>query len=124
MLEPTPLYGVLDLEYFGLSPADLETEFFTGSRTDAVPKRMKLREILAQLEFIYADTIGAEFAHVSDSDERLWLQDSSSRSMQRRFSTDEKKEHSLAADRRGGPGALPAHQVCGAEALLARGRRV
>ena len=36
---------------------------------------MKLREILAQLEYIYAGTIGAEFAHVSDSQERLWLQD-------------------------------------------------
>src|SRR5207237_4301496 len=45
---------VLDLEYFGLSAADIGTEFFTGSRTDAVPKRMKLRDILAQLEYIYA----------------------------------------------------------------------
>jgi len=66
---------VLDLDYFGLSEADLDTEFFTGSRTEAVPKRMKLREILAQLEFIYGGPIGAEFAHVSDSTERLWLQD-------------------------------------------------
>ena len=38
-------------------------------------KRMKLRDILAQLEYIYCGTIGAEFAHVSDSEERLWLQD-------------------------------------------------
>ena len=30
---------------------------------------------LAQLEFIYGGTIGAEFAHVSNSEERLWLQD-------------------------------------------------
>ncbi|MBW4050947.1 MAG: 2-oxoglutarate dehydrogenase E1 component [Proteobacteria bacterium] len=66
---------VLDLEYFGLGPADLEAEFFTASRTPAVPARMKLREILKQLEFIYAGPIGAEFAHVSDSHERLWLQD-------------------------------------------------
>ena len=33
--------------------ADLDTEFFTGSRNGAVPKRKKLRDILAQLEFIY-----------------------------------------------------------------------
>src|ERR1700716_2646751 len=57
MERPRP--RVLDLDYFGLSAADLETEFFTGSRTEAVPKRMKLREILAQLEFIYAGPIGA-----------------------------------------------------------------
>ncbi len=68
---PTPL----GLEYFGLSEADLDSEFFTASRTQAVPKRMTLRDILAQLEQIYAGPIGAEFAHVSNSDERLWLQD-------------------------------------------------
>src|SRR6202030_4869472 len=44
------------------------------------------------LKFIYTDTIGAEFAHVSDTDERLWLQDSFQVArMQRRFSADEKK---------------------------------
>src|SRR5580698_8519205 len=83
---------VLDLEYFGLSDADLETEFFTGSRTDAIPARSKLKDIRATLKFIYADTIGAEFAHVSNSDERLWLQDQfQSARMQFRFSAAEKK---------------------------------
>ena len=83
---------VLDLEHFGLSDADLDTEFFTGSRTDAIPERSKLKDILATLKFIYCDTIGAEFAHVSDTDERLWLQDNfSSARMQRRFSVEEKK---------------------------------
>jgi 2-oxoglutarate dehydrogenase E1 component len=66
---------VLKLEYFGLSEADLSTEFFTGSRIEEIRKRMTLAEILANLERIYAGTIGAEFAHVSDSEERLWLQD-------------------------------------------------
>jgi 2-oxoglutarate dehydrogenase E1 component len=88
--QPRP--HVLDLEYFGLSPADLDTDFFTGSRTDAVPKHMKLREILAQLEYIYAGPIGAEFAHVSDSEERLWLQDQfQSGRMQYHFSTEERR---------------------------------
>jgi 2-oxoglutarate dehydrogenase E1 component len=83
---------VLDLEYFGLSDADLDTEFFTGSRNDAIAERAKLKDILADLKFIYTDTIGAEFAHVSDTDERLWLQDRFQVArMQRRFSADEKK---------------------------------
>ena len=73
MRRPRP--RVLELDYFGLSEADLDSEFFTGSRTDAIPKRMRLRDILAQLEYMYAGTIGAEFAHVSNSEERLWLQD-------------------------------------------------
>src|ERR1700736_1545557 len=74
-LTERPRPRVLDLGYFGLSESDLDTEFFTGSRSGAVAKRMRLRDILAQLEFIYAGTIGAEFAHVSESEERLWLQD-------------------------------------------------
>ena len=70
-----PRPRVLDLDYFGLGQSDLEREFFTGSRTAAIPARMKLRDILAHLEQIYSGPIGAEFAHVSDSQERLWLQD-------------------------------------------------
>jgi 2-oxoglutarate dehydrogenase E1 component len=83
---------VLDPEYFGLSDADLDTEFFTGSRNAALPERAKLKDILADLKFIYTETIGAEFAHVSDTDERLWLQDSFQVArLQRRFSAGEKK---------------------------------
>ena len=83
---------VLNLEYFGLSDADMETEFFTNSRTAAIPARSKLRNILSTLQFIYGDTIGAEFAHVSDSDERIWLQDNfQAARMQRRFTVEEKK---------------------------------
>ncbi|RPH48369.1 MAG: 2-oxoglutarate dehydrogenase E1 component, partial [Lysobacterales bacterium] len=71
MRRPAPV--VLDLDYFGLSEADLDSEFYTGSRSEAIAKRMKLRDIIAQLRHIYCGTIGAEFAHVSDTSERLWL---------------------------------------------------
>ena len=66
---------VLDLEYFGLSEADLGTEFFTGSRTPDFAAKATLRDILATMRMIYCGTIGAEFAHVSATEERLWLQD-------------------------------------------------
>src|SRR6202142_1065807 len=83
---------VLDLEYFGLSEADLDTEFFTGSRNRVIPERATLRKILSDLKFIYTDTIGAEFAHVSDTEERLWLQDTFQVGrMQWRLSAAEKK---------------------------------
>src|SRR5450432_286697 len=83
---------VLDPAYFGLSEADLDTEFFTGSRNHAIPERTTLKNILRDLKFIYTDTIGAEFAHVSDTEERLWLQDRFQVGrMQHRFGVDEKK---------------------------------
>ncbi|HSD74357.1 MAG TPA: 2-oxoglutarate dehydrogenase E1 component, partial [Steroidobacteraceae bacterium] len=87
-----PVPKVLELEYFGLSSADLEHEFFTGSRTGAIAPVMKLAAIIEQLRFIYCDTIGAEFAHVSDSDERLWLQARFQEGrIQQRFTTEEKR---------------------------------
>ncbi|MGH8264133.1 MAG: 2-oxoglutarate dehydrogenase E1 subunit family protein, partial [Steroidobacteraceae bacterium] len=87
-----PVPRVLELGYFGLSDGDLDTDFFTGSRTDAIPKRLKLRDILAQLKQIYCGTIGAEFAHISDSDERLWLQDRfQMMRLHERFSAEEQK---------------------------------
>jgi 2-oxoglutarate dehydrogenase E1 component len=91
-LSPRAMPYLLDPKYFGLSGADMETEFVTGSRTPAIPVRSKLKDILATLKLIYCDTIGAEFAHVSDSEERLWLQDNfQSERIQHRFSTEEKK---------------------------------
>jgi len=88
-----PMPRVLDLKYFGLADADLDSVFLTGGDTEAVPKRMKLREILAQLKYLYCDTIGAEFAHVSASDERLWLQTTyQDRRLTHRFTAAEKQD--------------------------------
>ena len=73
MVRPVP--KVLGLDYMGLTEADLDTEFHTGSHNDAIKPRLKLRDIVAQLRLIYCGSIGAEFAHVSNETERLWLQD-------------------------------------------------
>jgi 2-oxoglutarate dehydrogenase E1 component len=70
-----PMPRVLDPEYFGLSAGDFDQEFFTGSRATVVPKRLKLRDLLTMLRQVFCGHIGAEFAHISDTDERLWLQD-------------------------------------------------
>ena len=83
---------VLELGYFGLTEADLNTEFLTGSRPNELSKTLKLRELLAQLEFAYCGTIGAEFAHVSDTEERLWLQDEFLKGrLKGKLTTDEQK---------------------------------
>jgi 2-oxoglutarate dehydrogenase E1 component len=68
-----PVPGVLKLDYLGLSEADMDTEFFTGGLAGTGNRRMKLRDIRGLLERIYCGKIGAEFAHMSRSRERLWL---------------------------------------------------
>ncbi|MDX1481720.1 MAG: 2-oxoglutarate dehydrogenase E1 component [Woeseiaceae bacterium] len=65
--------GVLKLDYLGLSESDMDSEFFTGGLAGTGDRQMKLRDILALLKKIYCGKIGAEFAHVSRSRERLWL---------------------------------------------------
>jgi 2-oxoglutarate dehydrogenase E1 component len=70
-----PVPKVLDPAYVGLTEADLDKVFYTASRTSGVDRQMKLSEILKQLRHIYTGRIGAEFAHVSTTEERLWLQD-------------------------------------------------
>ena len=83
---------VLDLDYFGLSAADMDTEFFTGSRSGSIARRAKLRDIIGQLTQIYCGPIGAEFAHVSNTEERLWLQDQFQEGRsQHKFSDDERR---------------------------------
>jgi 2-oxoglutarate dehydrogenase E1 component len=71
MQRPRP--SVLTLEHSGLSQSDLDLEFYTG-HTEWLPKRAKLREILQHFEQAYCGDIGAEFAHVSNTEERMWLQ--------------------------------------------------
>ena len=83
---------IMDPGYLGLTAADMDTEFYTSSRNEWIAKRATLREILARLERVYCGTIGAEFAHVSDTDERLWLQDEFQLGrMQQRFSVEERR---------------------------------
>jgi 2-oxoglutarate dehydrogenase E1 component len=74
-LMPRPRPRVLELDYTGLDPADLDAEFYTAARTAWIAQHAPLRDIIARLEHVYCGSIGAEFAHVSDTEERLWLQD-------------------------------------------------
>lgn len=61
----------LGLDFHGLSGADLDTEFSTGSL--AAPDRMKLRDIVTLLKATYSASVGAEFMHISHSEQRRWL---------------------------------------------------
>src|SRR5579862_2751697 len=91
-LMPRPRPRLLDLDYFHLTDDDLDSAFYTGSHIEAVPRQLRLREILAQLQLIYGGNVGAEFAHVSDSEERLWLQDEFQQGrLRHRFTDDERR---------------------------------
>ena len=62
----------LGLAFHGLSDADLDTEFDTGNYAGS-GQRMKLRDLFARLQKTYASTIGAEFMHISNHEQRNWI---------------------------------------------------
>jgi 2-oxoglutarate dehydrogenase E1 component len=62
----------LDINQHGLTLWDLEREFATGG-LGGLP-RMKLRKILGVLRDSYCRTVGVEYMHIQDPDERQWIQ--------------------------------------------------
>ncbi|HET9835899.1 MAG TPA: thiamine pyrophosphate-dependent enzyme, partial [Rhodanobacteraceae bacterium] len=62
----------LDLPFHGLAESDLDTEFDCGTFAGG-GQRMKLRELRERLRATYARTIGAEFMHISDVEQRRWI---------------------------------------------------
>ncbi|MGH3094688.1 MAG: multifunctional oxoglutarate decarboxylase/oxoglutarate dehydrogenase thiamine pyrophosphate-binding subunit/dihydrolipoyllysine-residue succinyltransferase subunit, partial [Streptosporangiales bacterium] len=64
----------LDIGSHGLTLWDLDREFATGDAFGDQPM-MKLRKILGILRDSYCRTVGVEYMHIQDPDQRKWIQD-------------------------------------------------
>ncbi|MEO7067032.1 MAG: 2-oxoglutarate dehydrogenase E1 component [Rhodanobacter sp.] len=62
----------LGLAFHGLNESDLDTEFDTGNYAGD-GQRLKLRDLLERLQKTYTRTIGAEFMHISNHEQRNWI---------------------------------------------------
>lgn len=62
----------LTLAHYGLTEADLDTTFNTGSLF--APDQMTLRAIIAQLEATYCGSIGVQYMHTTDTEQKRWIQ--------------------------------------------------
>jgi 2-oxoglutarate dehydrogenase E1 component len=62
----------LDITSYGLTLWDLDREFAVGGFSGQ--KLMKLRDILGVLRDAYCRRVGIEYRHISDPDERRWLE--------------------------------------------------
>ncbi len=62
----------LDPNHWGLTIWDLDREFPTGGL--AGHESMKLRDILGVLRDAYARTIGVEYMHIQEPDQKSWIQ--------------------------------------------------
>ncbi len=62
----------LGLAFHGLSQGDLDSEFAVTSFFGA--EKYKLRDLISKLSATYSNSIGAEFMHISDANQRRWMQ--------------------------------------------------
>ncbi|AQW69156.1 2-oxoglutarate dehydrogenase E1 component [Pseudomonas fulva] len=63
----------LSINHYGLTNADLDTTFRAGDLFIG-KEEASLRDILDALQKTYCRTIGAEFTHIVDSEQRSWFQ--------------------------------------------------
>jgi 2-oxoglutarate dehydrogenase E1 component len=62
----------LELGYHGLSEQDFDTVFQTGSLVG--PEEASLEEILYILNRTYCGAVGAEYMHITETEEKRWIQ--------------------------------------------------
>ena len=94
-----------------------------SSRPAASPASatMKLRDILGVLRDAYARTIGVEYMHIQEPDQKAWIQQQVE-GVHVEATADDKRAILAALERGRGVRALPAHEVPRAEALQPRRR--
>jgi 2-oxoglutarate dehydrogenase E1 component len=67
----------LELSYYGLSNADLETEFGIGSWQGMINgsrDKAKLKDIIAAVKKTYCGTVGLEYIYINDTAQKRWIQ--------------------------------------------------
>jgi len=71
-LRERPPVPELDPAYHGLSEADMNASFNTGSLV--APSQWTLREILSLIRDVYVGAIGSEYMHINETAEKRWIQ--------------------------------------------------
>ncbi len=68
-----PHIAELELAYYDLTDADMDTVFNTGSLMG--PEQAPLRDIIKMLRDTYCGTLGAEYMYISSRAEKRWIQE-------------------------------------------------
>ncbi len=67
----------LELAYYGLTEADLDSEFPIGSwqgRINGSAETARLRDIVAAVKRTYCGDVGVEYMYISDTGQKRWIQ--------------------------------------------------
>ena len=72
-LKTRPYHPELDPTHYGFSDTDYDRPIFINGMLGM--QTATLRDIVAKLRQIYCGSIGVEFLHISDPEEKAWIQD-------------------------------------------------
>ena len=72
-LDEAPNVPILSMGYHRLSAADMDTVFQTGNLIYGI-NEAPLKEIIDILETTYCKSVGAEYMHITDEGEKMWVQ--------------------------------------------------
>jgi 2-oxoglutarate dehydrogenase E1 component len=72
-MKPPRMHTELDPASYGLTIWDLDREFLTNGLADT--KKMTLRKILGVLRDAYCRSMGIEYMHIQEPDEKHWIQE-------------------------------------------------
>jgi len=79
----------LDISFFGLTEADLKTEFFIGQELGL--GKTSLENIVSRLKQVYTAAVGLEYAYINDAKKVEWLQREMETTLQRTLTLDQRK---------------------------------
>jgi 2-oxoglutarate dehydrogenase E1 component len=79
----------LDITFFGLTEADLKTEFFVGQELGL--GKTSLENIVSRLKQVYTAAVGLEYTYVNDAKKIEWLQREMETTLQSKFTLDQRK---------------------------------
>ncbi|WPV67261.1 2-oxoglutarate dehydrogenase E1 component [Chitinophaga sp. LS1] len=79
----------LDISFFGLSDADLKTEFYIGQELGL--GKTSLENIVSRLKQVYTSAVGLEYAYVNDAKKVEWLQREMETTLQRALTLEQRK---------------------------------
>ena len=85
----------LSIEYHGLTLWDLDREFPVGSFGGHSGEVATMRDILAMLRGTYCRSVGVEYMHITDNEQRTWIQER----FERPFEPWPREEHLRILDR-------------------------
>ncbi|WP_343668102.1 2-oxoglutarate dehydrogenase E1 component [Chitinophaga sp.] len=79
----------LDISFFGLTEADLKTEFYIGQELGL--GKTSLENIVSRLKQVYTAAVGLEYAYVNDAKKVEWLQREMETTLQRTLTLEQRK---------------------------------